>query len=878
MLKFRPAHGLWLGAAASLVPMSAQGHGPPPAPELQAVVLPSGLPDRMELEVQLGDAPVMLRLDRVSMRDERFQVRVAGRAGVGVAGAPPPRTYRGVVAGRAGSAVAASLDEDGLRAVIRVADGEVWSVAPVKNGPAGAVAPLHEAARDPGLPGAAWSCGVSARLSWLGEPQQDPDTRGPERGSLLSTQIAFDADVEYFLLNNASVADTVTDIELVMNGVETIYAGQAGISFLITDILVRTEERDPYSTSSAGALLDQFGNHWNANEGAIVRDVAHLFTGRELDGSIIGVAWLGVVCVDPPFAYGLSQSRFTEFLPWRIGLTAHELGHNFGANHCDAAADCGIMCSAIASCAAPVDEFGATSLAEISAFLAFADCFDPSCAVELTLTADPPADHDFLGRSLAADGRIAAAGAPFVDAGDTNNGAATVWRFTGLAWTPEAQLTASDGETNDEFGISIAASANAAGPGADAVIVGAWKEDHTSLLNAGAAYVFRRMGQKWVQEAKLTASDDAAGDQFGVAVAIRGQVAAVGANFDNSQRGAVYVFRHTGDGDWGQIQKITAPDSKAGQRFGEAVSLSLRGTEGLNLLIGAPRDDELGTNAGAAYIYEYVAGTFIYRQKLLAFDGHAGDMYGEAVTVDPPVEGGSGGIAVIGAKWTDDAGTSSGAVYIYRDIGGLWIDEVKVTAPDAEAGDFFGQSTALRSGMLLVGAYADDDGGLDAGAAYVYAFDGAVWHFDRKITMPAAAAGDALGISAALSEEFALIGAYGDDLSGGKVEYLNSGSIYAVAGITGDCNGNGVNDFCDVYEGLSPDVNQNGVPDECEPPPKPDCPADCGNIPGDGLVNVGDLLALLAQWGVGGSCDQNDDGLVNVGDLLALLAAWGKCL
>jgi hypothetical protein len=89
-----------------------------------------------------------------------------------------------------------------------------------------------------------------------------------------------------------------------------------------------------------------------------------------------------------------------------------------------------------------------------------------------------------------------------------------------------------------------------------------------------------------------------------------------------------------------------------------------------------------------------------------------------------------------------------------------------------------------------------------------------------------------------------------------------------------DCNENGIPDGCDIAGGHSDDVNGNGVPDECEDL----CPCDCEDPP-DGTVDVGDFLALLAQWGAPGACDCEDppDGAVDVGDFLALLAAWGPC-
>lgn len=102
-----------------------------------------------------------------------------------------------------------------------------------------------------------------------------------------------------------------------------------------------------------------------------------------------------------------------------------------------------------------------------------------------------------------------------------------------------------------------------------------------------------------------------------------------------------------------------------------------------------------------------------------------------------------------------------------------------------------------------------------------------------------------------------------------------------VVGATQDCNGNEIEDACDIAEGTSRDCNANGLPDECE---ILSCPADFtgpGGLP-DGQVNVIDLLELLAFWGLSGCADfsgpfDEPDGVVNVIDLLDLLAVWGPC-
>jgi len=95
---------------------------------------------------------------------------------------------------------------------------------------------------------------------------------------------------------------------------------------------------DPYNTSGdAVAALNEFTNYWNANFASQPRDVTHLWTGRNLGGPA-GVAWTGVVCRDGAHSYGLSDLE--TMAPFRVGIPAHEIGHNFNASHCDGQAGC----------------------------------------------------------------------------------------------------------------------------------------------------------------------------------------------------------------------------------------------------------------------------------------------------------------------------------------------------------------------------------------------------------------------------------------------------------------------------------------------------------------------------------------------------------
>jgi hypothetical protein len=297
-----------------------------------------------------------------------------------------------------------------------------------------------------------------------------------------------------------------------------------------------------------------------------------------------------------------------------------------------------------------------------------------------------------------------------------------------------------------------------------------------SVDDTGAAYPL--VVDPLVQSAKLTADDAAAGDRFGVSVSISGDLALVGANYDDdggSDSGAAYIFARDQGGvdNWGQVKKLIAGDAAAGDFFGVSVSIS-----GDLAVVGANYDDDGGSSSGSAYIFaRNQGGTDNWGQvaKLIADDSAANEEFGYSVSI-------SGGLALVGA-WGDDDGSSDlGAAYIFaQDQGGAdnWGQVAKLTAGDAAAGDYFGVSVSISGDLAVVGAHGDDDGGGNSGSAYIFARDqGGTdnWGQVRKITAGDAAAGDFFGVSVSISGDLAVVGAYGDGDGGGY-----SGSAYSFA-------------------------------------------------------------------------------------------------
>ena len=217
------------------------------------------------------------------------------------------------------------------------------------------------------------------------------------------------------------------------------------------------------------------------------------------------------------------------------------------------------------------------------------------------------------------------------------------------------KLTASDAAAFDDFGVSVSISGNTA-------IVGAQLDDDAGS-NSGSAYIFVKSGTTWTQEAKLTASDGATEVLFGGSVSISGNTVIVGARGDNdggAKSGSAYVFVKPSGGWAGSLNedaKLTASDAAALDVFGRAVSIS-----GDTIIVGANSDDDGGTNSGSAYVFVKPgggwAGSLNEDAKLTASDAAAFDIFGQFATI-------SGDNVIVGARFNDDAGTNSGSAYIF---------------------------------------------------------------------------------------------------------------------------------------------------------------------------------------------------------------------
>ena len=377
---------------------------------------------------------------------------------------------------------------------------------------------------------------------------------------------------------------------------------------------------------------------------------------------------------------------------------------------------------------------------------------------EAKLVADDADIGDFFGGAVSLDGNRALIGADRAGVAGANSGAAYVFAYDaarplGLRWHLEGKLIADDPSSVSFFGDAVSIQ------GSRALIEG-----------GGEVYVFafdgsRPVGQQWVQQAKLSVDD------VGVtSVSLEGDLALLGASVVSNLSGAAYVFAFDGaqppGQQWSQQAVLTAEDAADNDRFGGSVSLSggraLVGARGD--LVSGPGDSFCG--AGAAYVFAFDGTAWAQEAKLTAADADPDKCFGRSVSLD-------GDRALIGAPRDVKCGFD-GAAYVFSFDGARppelrWSQTAKLVPSDVDCFDMVGESVSLDGNHALLGTDPDSDGCafFACGKAYLFAFDGATWDHEATLTATSGTVNDMFGTAVSLSGYRALVGARLDD-DGGK--------------------------------------------------------------------------------------------------------------
>jgi hypothetical protein len=337
--------------------------------------------------------------------------------------------------------------------------------------------------------------------------------------------------------------------------------------------------------------------------------------------------------------------------------------------------------------------------------------------------------------------------------GHPSQGAVYVFRLIGGVWKQVQKLVASDGAAGDQFGNAIALLGNT-------LIITAPIATVEGRPWQGAAYVFTLVGKAWTQRQKLVAKHGVAFETLGNAVGLTATSALISAGgaFHNGQflPRSVYVFKlapsRTGD-VWAEAQNLAAPHPADETSFGLAMSVS-----GATAFVGA-RATTISTNLGqgAVYIYTESNGGWSLTGKLSASDGAARDNFGVSLALE-------GNTALIGAPGAMINGNiSQGAVYRFDHSSAGWSQKQKFTSSDGTPINLFGASVSLFKDTALIGAYASKS---YRGTAYVFEDKVGGFTQTREIVPSDGVAGDVFGYYTSIDAATALIGSYPADVNG----------------------------------------------------------------------------------------------------------------
>ncbi len=348
------------------------------------------------------------------------------------------------------------------------------------------------------------------------------------------------------------------------------------------------------------------------------------------------------------------------------------------------------------------------------------------------------ADRDRFGYCVAVSGDYAIVGAFEDDYSGYHSGSAYIFKKQGNRWIEHTKLVPNDIETMDEFGKSVSISG-------DYAFVNASCRSHTP----NSVYIFKRIGDTWVEHSKLTSPDNDPYDRFGYSISASGDYVVIGTlDYENdysSDIGAAYVFKRIGD-TWEKSAILTASDAEWDQGFGAAVSISED-----YVIIGAVEDNDKGQYAGAAYIFKKEGNTWIEQAKLTASDAEGLEHFGTALSI-------SQGYAIVGAPKDKHASFNSGSAYVFKQQGNTWVAHQKLVPSDILQVDDFGCAVSMSGNIAVIGA-KEGTPFIPPGSAYIYRLDGTTWTEEIKLSEKDGS-GNNFGQSVSIDDENVFIGSY----------------------------------------------------------------------------------------------------------------------
>ncbi len=473
------------------------------------------------------------------------------------------------------------------------------------------------------------------------------------------------------------------------------------------------------------------------------------------------------------------------------------------------------------------------------------------------IIANDPTSNAYFGYSVSIDGNTALIGAPSGETpGASIQGVAYVFARNGSTglWSQQAKLipqgrVVHNYSNNDQFGYSVSLDG-------DTALIGANIDSENGGNRSGAAYVFVRNGTTWSQQAKILAEDGANGanvyDHFGNSVSISDDTALIGAPNDTANgfdQGSAYIFVRNG-GVWSQQAKLFG-DSTGHDYFGYSVSLSQN-----TAVVGAFGDDDNGFNNGSAYVFSRSGGTWVQSAELFGDSNSGGNVnFGRSVAVD-------GDTVLVGARDDDDNGINAGAAYVFVGGDGNWTRQAKLLVTEGTNYSRVGTDVSIRGNTAVLGAKEYTGNFYNSGSAYIFTRDSNnLWTEQAKLLHKENGRNDNFGQSVAVDSNFIAVGASGHTFSTNSGYFAQAGSTYFFELANDDADGDGItdeNDNCPTIanaDQLNTDGDTQG--DVCD--------ADDDN---DGVNDEPDNCPLIPNPtqedydndGAGDACDSDVDG------------------
>ncbi|MYD16119.1 MAG: hypothetical protein F4W99_03135 [Chloroflexi bacterium] len=309
----------------------------------------------------------------------------------------------------------------------------------------------------------------------------------------------------------------------------------------------------------------------------------------------------------------------------------------------------------------------------------------------VSLTPSVPAAFDEYGWSAVIEGDVLAVGAPYHDVLGEDTGAVFIFERIDGEWVETAYLLPPFADPLGWFGRWLAIDQGRLVIGAPYEDV--LTEDGSFVEDAGVAYVYEKVGGDWIRTGTLLPAVPVTGASFGWSVAIFGDRIAVSAWEDQVEgvgAGSVTVFRQH-KGLWRAEAVLTPAEPTHRQMFGRDIELFNN-----VLVVGAPGDDTIAEDAGAVFVWHHYNHEWNFAGRLLASDGLELDRLGSQVSLH-------GSWLVAGGYDHDNPLWSMGAVYVWK-LDNLWNFHSKLTASDAQPGDWFGYATAIEGERMVIGA------------------------------------------------------------------------------------------------------------------------------------------------------------------------------